>query len=117
MIDKNTTVTYNGNNRPYLADRPGKVLEFNSSHTSALVDFPRHEGRPQVSEWIGVGYLKEQKDVKFLDALSELKSQLQDTQNRIVDIDREFLKFQHERDQLFSKKTKLLAAIRALEAV
>lgn len=50
------TVLYNGENRPWLKDRPGKIVAFNLTKTSAKVQFTREAGGVY-EEWVGVGSL------------------------------------------------------------
>lgn len=116
-IKENSRVTYTGNNRGYLIGRVGTVESFNGSRTSALVHFPKNDSHPPVYEWIGVLALKEAPVTAYVDTINALKDQHDEAAKRIHVIDKELLKLQHERDELYNKKAKTSSAIRALEAV
>lgn len=69
---------YNGQNRTYLAKYTGRILEYNTYRTSALVDWLTADGTVATSEWIAVSSLAEIKsNPEVQKVIDDLKSKVE----------------------------------------
>lgn len=105
----NDAVIYKGENRPWLKGRPGKILAFNLTKTSAKVSFQRDDGFAPYEEWVGTGSLElvEQNGVKSAEDV--LREEL-----RILNIEWNTVSARYR--QLATRKGQLEAALRALNS-
>lgn len=69
-------VNYKGDNRPYLNETTGEVLNFNSTGTSAQVQFIHETSGKKYTEWVGVSALAVVNDDPINIAIVALENRL-----------------------------------------
>lgn len=106
----NDAVIYKGENRPWLKDRPGKILAFNLTKTSAKVSFQRDDGFPPYEEWVGVGSLLLVEESVAPSSAEDLLRQ------ELREVSEQFGKVSSEFRRLSTRKLQLENALRALNA-
>jgi len=106
----NDAVKYNGENRPYLKNRPGKILAFNLTKTSARVAFQREAGLTPYEEWVGVNSLALVEESVKTNSVEDL------LREELRDVTEQFTKISSDYRKLNTRKNQLENALRALNA-
>lgn len=110
MIERNSKVVYNGENRSYLKKAVGKVLNLNVTGTSAYVHFMNDEGQ-EFTEWVGVGSLLEHKDDAVSTAIKVLQGKLNEIRSKMTVLRRDIDELENEEENV----ERAISALQELE--
>jgi hypothetical protein len=107
-------VNYKGDNRPYLNETTGEVLNFNSTGTSAQVQFIHATSGKKYTEWVGVSALAVVNDDPIHIAIVALENRLNGVRQDRAAAVQELLAIQSRVDVLDDQMENFVNAITKL---